>query len=408
MFVGRNSDYLVQEGGHQIFPKTPDETIELAYQLSSDEIERLKFLLVRVGVALNEADAQDAISRIQTQNADDILCSLWYLLPRTRASLSNAIQDEYCRLGGITGAIEGYAAAASELGSQQLNRLRVCSRDKQPGYRPSFGSYASCFGTNYSEWRDVSQDGKPLWGLLYDEIEEEANNVVFFTRNEIVTRVLVGLVNGGIGHAGEFRVLKQIIGACTIRTPPYRAARIDILVRGRRKLERMLSFEQGAELYDLAFATFPEQDRALRHHFGLWIRDKGRDAPCGYQEYQKALETEDYRYSTKTEPTELIHTSMAAAVVENVSAGQQDRGTGLEMVREHLRQASNPRFFNPYTAHVFANLLFKLSQQDGSSPSDASVSIESVAEALHTIERMLQIIGADEESESNSQAISKC
>jgi len=250
-------------------------------------------------------------------------------------------------------------------------------------------------GMSYSEWRAVSQDGKPLWGLLYDEIEEEANTVVFFTRNEVVTRVLVDLVNGGIGHAGEFRVLKQIIGSCTLGTPPYRTALIDILVRGRRKLEKLLSFEQGVELYDLAFDRFPEQDRTLRHHFGLWIRDKGRDAPRAYEEYQKALETEDYRYSSKTEPTELIHTSMAAAVVENVSAGQQDRSTGLEMVREHLRQASNPRFFNPYTAHVFANLLFKLSQPRGSFSNDASVSIESVAEALHTIERMLQIIGAE-------------
>jgi hypothetical protein len=101
VFVGRNSDYLVQEGGHQVLPTTPDETIELAYQLSLNEIERLKSLLVRVGVALNETDAQHAIGRIQTQNADDILCSLWYLLPRTRASLSNAIQDEYCRLNSL-------------------------------------------------------------------------------------------------------------------------------------------------------------------------------------------------------------------------------------------------------------------------------------------------------------------
>ncbi len=395
VFVARNSDYLVQEGGHQILPTTPDETLELAYQLSTNEIGHLKLLLVRVGAALSESDAQDAISRVQTKAAEDILCSLWYLLPRTRASLSSAIQDEYCRLGGVTGAIEGFATAASELGSQARIAYECVAVASNLDIGLPLEVMLRAAGMNYSEWRDVSHDGKPLWGLLYDDIEEESHNIVFFTRNEVVTRVLVGLVNGGIGHAGEFRVLKQIVGACTIGTPPYRSALIDILVRGRRKLEKILTFEQGVELYELAFETFPEQDRALRHHFGLWIRDTGRDAPRAYEEYHKALETEDYRYSSKTEPTELIHTSMAAAVVENVTAGQQDRGTGLEMVREHLRQASNPRFFNPYTAHVFANLLFRLSQQGGPVPEDTSVSIESVAEALHTIERMLQIIGAE-------------
>src|SRR5690606_1384860 len=110
--------------------------------------------------------------------------------------------------------------------------------------------------------------------------------------------------------------------------------------------------------------------------------------------YQRALETPDYKHGGKSEPNELIHTSMAASVVANVLAGKQERSTGLDMVREHLRQASNPRFFNAHTAHVFANLLYRLAQDGAHEGSDAAVSIESVAEALSTIERTLQIIGA--------------
>lgn len=395
VFVARNSDFVVQEGAQQAIPSIPDETIDLSFQLSADELSRLSMFLVQVGAALDESDAKEAISRLPSRNADDILCSLWYLLPRTRASLSGAIQDEYCRLGGVTGVIQGHAAAVIDIGTQARMAYECVAVMSRLDIGLPLEVMVRAAGMNYSEWREVSKDGKPLWGLLYDVMDEQTSNINFFTRNEIVTRVLVELINGGIGHAGEFRILKHIVSACSIGTLPFRSALVDILVRGRRKLEKILTFEQGAELYEIALTTFPAQDRALRHHSGLWIRDMGRDPTRAYEEYQKAINTEDYKYSQKSEPVELIHTSMAAAIVENVVAGRQDRGTGLDMVREHLRQASNPRFFNPYSAHVFANLLFKLSQQGSLVGEEANVSLESVTDALHTIERMLQIIGSE-------------
>jgi len=76
-----------------------------------------------------------------------------------------------------------------------------------------------------------------------------------------------------------------------------------------------------------------------------------------------------------------------------VKNGEQDRSTGFELVREHLRRASSPTFFNAHTAHVAANILFEISQQNGKASTDI-VGLTAVSEALHEIERAFQTIGA--------------
>ena len=62
------------------------------------------------------------------------------------------------------------------------------------------------------------------------------------------------------------------------------------------------------------------------------------------------------------------------------------RSTGFELIREHLRQASSLTFFNAHTAHVAANILFEMSQQNGKTSTD-TVGLTAISEALYEIER---------------------
>jgi len=131
----------------------------------------------------------------------------------------------------------------------------------------------------------------------------------------------------------------------------------------------------------------------LEHHKGIWIEDVGRDTRAAYTQLDKALHSEVYPSTERDAPLEHIHTSMASSIVKMVKAGLQDRVIGFQLVRDHLRQASSPTFFNAHTAHVSANLLFELSQQNGKAAHD-SVAMASVGDALQEIERAFQLIGA--------------
>lgn len=227
-------------------------------------------------------------------------------------------------------------------------------------------------------------DGRPFGGLLYDEHDDENHTVVYRTRNEIVTKVLLDLVNGGVGHAGSC-VLKELLRSCDSGTSIYRNFVLDILVRNRTKLGRILGYEQGLELFDIARETLPHEDRLIEHHKGIWIDDVGRDNQRAYAQLEKALQTEIYPSSDRDAPQEHIYTSMASTVVKMVKSGEQDRSTGFDLIREHLRRATSPSFFNAHTAHVSANILFELSQQNGKALTDL-VGLTAISDALQEIE----------------------
>ncbi|MHB9044304.1 MAG: ATP-binding protein [Pirellulales bacterium] len=393
LFFVRLTD-LISDGHERLsFPGLPDEEIQLQYHLTTDDIEELKLLLVRVNVATDEADAQAKINNMPTKNSDDVLCSLWYLLPHTHSQLSGSIQDEYGRLG-IADAVREFASRANSLGERARLAYELVAVTSNLDIGLPLELLLRTTGASYDDWISSSKDGEPLWGLLYDDLDSEAGTLLYYTRNEIVTRVLLEIVNGGLGHAGEFRRLKQLVANCSLGNAPYRNFLSDLLGRSRSKLMTILSYEQGLELYELALENFPEADRHLRYRYGLWKHHAGRDHVGAYAEYQKALDTPDYMYASRTEPDEHIHTSSAAAVVARVKEGSQDPQNGLALVQQHLRHASHPRYFNPHTAHVFANLFYQISRRSRDNH-EVEVTLESYSEALRTIERTLQTIGAD-------------
>ena len=255
-------------------------------------------------------------------------------------------------------------------------------------------------GINYEDWFDMCAEGRPLWGLLYDTFDDERETYVFRTRNEIVTQVLLDLVNGGVGHTGESRILSQLISSCDIGAPMYRNFVLDVLVRGRFNLSRRLSYDQGMRLFEIARKTLPYEDRVIEHHMGIWMQDVGKNYRGAYKQLTKSLNSPVYPGSERDAPTQHIHTSMAASVVQMVKDGSQTPDTGLELVREHIRKATSPSFFSLHTSHVSANLYFQLAQRTEDNHTD-NVSLISFAEALKEIERGMQQIGTYGRKASN-------
>ncbi len=388
----RNSDYFTSDGAGSSLPLPKDE-YEVPFELDDDELKGLEKMLVCIDAAKDLTDAKRAVSIIPYRHATDILCSLWYLFPETQAQFSDSIRDEYCRLGTARDVIAGVAqdlVLHSHVAQHAYESVTVTS-NLDIGLPVEI--LVRYLKINYDEWLDITSEGKPLWGLIYDDKDAELETVEYRTRNEVVTRVLLDLVNGGVGNAGEVRVLKELIQVCDVGSPVYRNFITDVLVRNRSKLEKVLSYDQGVELFELAQNTLPYPDRIIEHHLGVWMHHKGKELKQAYSQLEKALETPVYPGAVRDAPIEHVHTSMAATLVQMVKNGAQDRQTGYEQVKDHIRQASSPMFFNPHTAHVSANLLYQLATQgDGSQHDD--VSIISLSEALYEIEKALQQIGA--------------
>ena len=394
VFSFRNTDLLSESGLTLSLPVIPDEEIELAYELDNDELEALPALLFRVNAFSDSDSAKRAISQMATRHAADILCSLWYLIPQTRASLSLALEDEYFRLGNPATTVAGVAEAAREFGEKAriaYECVAVCSAF-QIGIPTEV--LVRVLDISFDEWNDMCTSGKPLWGLIYPDENSETEEVIYVTRNEVVTTILLGILNGGHGHSGEFRRLKDLISVCTIGTPPYRTFLMDILVRNRRKLLERFTLSQGMEMFELARNTFPYPDKTIEHQYGVWLKDNGADSTVAYEQLERALQTPDYPHASSSERPEHIHTTLAAVVVSQVRDGSRTPESGLEEVRERLRHAQSPSFFNPHTTHVFGSLLLEFASMHREGESMSIMGLEAVAEAIPAIERAMQVIGA--------------
>ena len=394
VFALRNSDYFTADRLDSTIGVRPDVDLELPYELDPEEISNLKLLLTRIGICQDTAGADSLVKNIHSTRSKDILCSLWYLVPETRFQLSESLRDEYSRLGEIREKVESvaqYAVTTSAVARKAYEFVTVTS---SLGLGLPIEVLVHALNIEYDEWLDMSRDGRPLWGLLYDEADSERQTITFWTRNEVVTRILLELVNGGISsHAGEMRVLNELISACRGGALVYREFIVDLLVRARSRLESRLSYLQGIELYDIAKRTLPYGDRVLEHHKGIWMQNKGgaKYRAAAHTQLELALSAPLYPGSTRDAPLEHIHTSLAANTVQRVKDGELAPEVGLEIVQEHVRQASSPKFFNPHTSHVIANIFFELAMQHKNKQDIPFAT--AISEAFTAIDRALQTIG---------------
>lgn len=393
VFALRNSDFFSWELNTLSAGGGGSSEHEIPFTLDEREWNDLSVLLQKIGAVKDQAEADREMSLVPARNALDILCSLWYLIPETRSQLTDSLRDEYCRLGNVSESVATTAqqiAASSDTARRAYEYVTVTT-NLDVGLPMEV--LVRALGIDYEDWIEMIVEGKPLWGLLYDDRDSEDGNIVYRTRNEIVTRVLLDLVNGGVGHVGEYRVVRELLRACDGGSTVYRNFILQMLVGNRSKLQKILNYEQGIELFDIARDALEFEDRLLEHHKGIWIDDVGRDSKAAYGQLEKALQCEVYPSADRDAPLEHIHTSMASSVVKMVKAGLQDRTTGFQLVRDHLRQAASSTYFNAHTAHVSANLLFELSQQSGRSKPD-EIAMASISDALREIERAFQLIGA--------------
>ena len=301
------------------------------------------------------------------------------------------MKDEYYRLGASASSIENFAQKAQQSGDAARHAYEFVSVTSKFNIGLPLEVLVRALQISYEDFIEMAIDGKPLWGLIYDEEDSENQTVLYRTRNEIVTKVLLELVNGGVGHAGEYRILKTLLSSCDIGSQIYRNFAIEVLVRSGKEISKNLSYLQGLELFEAAEEALPYEDRLLAHHKGKWMHQVGKEYDKAYRQFEKALQSQQYPGQIRPSRTEHIHTSMAASVVGLVREGKQDPTSGLAQVKEHIQQATNPRIFHAHTGHVSANLLFEMAQQQTNG--QLEISISSYAGALQEVEKTLQSIG---------------
>lgn len=399
VFGFRNSDYLSADGTESSMQSNTAKEIEVPHKLSDGEKDGLGRMLVSIGAAKNESDASTAIACMPKEsNADDVLCSLWYLVPETQSQITASLQDEYARLGLVDQSIESVAEAAKQSGESARLAYELVTVTSSLNLGIPIEVLVGAIGIDYADWIAMCTGGRPVWGLIYDDEDPSGETIVYRTRNNVVTKVLLRLVNGGIGHAGEFARLKDLVRACSGGTLVYRNFIADLLARSRKRLQDILTYAQGLELYEIAEEVLPHPDRIVAHHKGLWIHHVGRKPDEAYSQLEKALATPQYPGAVREEPTEFIHTSMAATVVQEIRSGSQDREAGLETVKGHLQQATRLNRFDPHMTHVFANMLFEIAKRGGGYAALDSVAFSSFVEAIQEIESALQTIGSSGKS----------
>lgn len=368
-------------GSHQQIPEVFDDT----------EWDALPGYLLKLGVAQNTEEATARVADARGGASRDILAMLFWLLPETRQSIRKSIHAEYLRLGD--------RAAFSRLIVGELNRTSQMLKDayEYVAVADHFDSpvpievLVSALGVSYEDWLAAARDEGLAWGLLYAEESPRAESTVYRTRNSVVTDIIIEAVNGGtVGHSGELQRLGHLVRACTGASPAYREFCVRVLVPYSRNELRRLEYAEGRKLYEDANAAIPMQDRTLVHHQGLWEKNRGHDPTAARKTLRRALDTTEYPYSSRGEPSEHIHTSLAATELDAIRLRETSPNDGRAAVLHHLDRARSEVFVNPNAVHVQARLTLDLVDLAGTYGEPDSVAL--VNAALADVDRAIMLL----------------
>ncbi|MFA9479344.1 hypothetical protein ACERK3_13725 [Phycisphaerales bacterium AB-hyl4] len=394
VITGRSSDwhtytdYTDVSGGLPVneIHKVPDD-------LDEDEVSRLAEYLVLLDIASDNDDGVRQVESARSKYARDIFGLLYFLLPRTRASLEQAVTGEYFRLGERPAFDEVVKDAAMGAGGhlrKAYEYVAVADHLKTP--LPT-EVLVSALDISYGEWVLAFQPDEPIAGLLYAEVNEEAETVCYRTRNALVSDIIVKAVNGGsLGTAGEFRILRDLLSACGGAAPAYHYFAQGVLIP-YKKMQRY-EHEQGVQLYDAALLALPAQDRAIMHHKGIYVHKVGHNPEEAYRILGQALDVPNYPYETKVEIDEHIHTSSAACILSQLKSGVIDREEGKKRIVEHLNNAQSASFISARAVHVQGRFIAEcLTEFDHES--DRVDSLGLAAKALADVDRTLIMLETD-------------
>ena len=364
--------------------------VQLSYTLSEPEVRSLELFLVRNGIASSSDAAKSMVRAVPDRLARDILCSLWFLVPATKVQLEASLESEYLRLGSPRPAVESLASnvgSSAGIAKRAYEAVAVASSLDIP--LPIEVLVRAVSAGSYQEWLEQYTLGKAVWGLLYDDFDPDDGVLLYRTRNQIVTDVLVRLIDGGIGHSGRYRVLKALLEACRDGGDVYRSFLTQVLVRRRERLAQFLTLKEGFDLYELAIEASPSDEGLLLHHQGIWVRTVGNDPEAAYQILQKALNVVVSDRS-QGESRENIHVSMAAAIADKLEKREIDPDAALAAVQMHLAEARLKGDFDPHVPYLQARTLLQIARNSVKFPT----TVESACKALSEIDRGLLSIGS--------------
>ena len=396
IFSVRNSDYLSIGEHDKSLSTTTANDFEVDNVIADEELEALANMLVKTKAEQNIESALEIVKQLTTRHSMDVLCSLWYLVPETKAVISNSLEEEYLRLGRVGPAIASTASSLNSTSDIARNAYEAVTVVSNMGEGLPLEILVRYLKVGYDYMLELYDEGTPIWGLIYDEVSEESETVLFKTRNEVVTKVLLDLVNGGsAGHSGEARVIRNLIEASDGGSTVYREFIITILVKCKDRIKSIFTYEQGIEIFDLARNSLPHKDRTLEHHKGLWMKSETSQLAEAYKQLEYAESCDDFPGTNRQTPIQHIYTSKAATVLQMIQSGQQDRDSGAEEISKLLNLATAESLFDGHTVHVAARTYFQLSQTSGEQKF-TSVAMESICKALYAIENGLQKIGTME------------
>lgn len=354
----RESDWTINEEKQMTcdLPAVVENVLPDVFQ--NDELDRLPEFLVKLRVFNDLDDAKRKMKSFPSANAD-VLCLLFWLLPETRHQISMSIRDEYFRLGNASIIVNKVLEATKghpDILQKAYAMVAVADHYKVP---LPIEVLVSALGVGYTEWSNaISSDG-PAWGILYDETSKDGTTITYRTRNSIITKVLLEVINSSSSSKfGEVRILKELISGCCFEKPIFRNFCAQILINN--SAFRNLDFEGGASLYEQAAKSLPAKDKAILHHHAKWVVDVGRNPIQAQLILDQALEASTPPYASKVESDENIHTTYAATAIVAIEQKHIDIHSGKEIVNEKLMKARRKNSFDPYIAHVQASLIRKL------------------------------------------------
>ncbi len=332
---------------------------ELADELDDDEVARFPAYLTKVGAPVVEADVSTTLESSKTSR--DTLAALYLLLPSTRHTLSASVQDEFLRFGE-PGGFERLVIGNVERSAKTLqDAYAMAAVSMRYGAPLPIEVLVSALGVSYSQWVEIISAPGPAWGVLYPDERNDLEGACYRPRNEIVTQLVLKLINGGtLQRDGEVGVLKRLMAACTGSSDVYREFCRKVLT-ARDRLDG-LSATQGIELFDAALRALPREDTVLLHHKGRWLRKVCDDPDAAITLFTQALAAQGGQI-VPDEPPQLIHTSIAAALFNKIDKGSLPLDEGKKRILGELEQSKDIQFINANSAHVFARLMSKLAKK---------------------------------------------
>lgn len=355
----RTSEWQVRDTKHFVGPLAVSAQHALPDSFDEAEWSLLPDYLVKLEFYPDTSRARTAMSGLSKRASSDVLSTLYFLLSDTKPVISNSIKEEYFRLGDISGlsqVVLGRVKKTSDLLREAYELVAVSNyyRSLLP-----IEILVSSLDVRYDDWLQAQPPQGSAWGLLYPDDDPRLPGTAYSTRNDVVTRILIGIVNGGsISHTGEINALRRLLAACSGTSVLYREYCVKLLVNN--DMLSHLEYPDVLALFDIAIGALPARDRTLLHHKAICMRAKGNDPAGALVVLEEALGTPHYPYAAQSEPDEHIHNSIAAAYSDLLDTGQIDLETATASIIEHLSLSRSADFHNYFAAHVHINSILKL------------------------------------------------